>query len=139
METTARKILVVDDDNTVRTLVVRYFTHCGLEALPAASGLEAIGCLQKHSTNIALVLLDMTMPVMDGEQTFAALHQLQPDLPFIIYTGDCSSDALNRLLATGLCGHVFKPCALDVLVDQVQRRLEQPTGTGPAARAVAMC
>ena len=62
----------------------------------------------------------MTMPEMDGEATFTALHALQPDLHFLIFTGECDPEALQRLLDTGYCAYWGKPTPLAELLEEIQ-------------------
>jgi len=101
----------------------------GFAVLAAASGAAAIQQLSAHGPTVALAVLDMTMPEMDGEHTFAALHKLQPDLRFILFTGLCDDPALQRLLTTGLCTHLNKPCSLALLVEKVQGLSAHPPQT----------
>jgi len=131
-EKTSRHILVVDDDDGARNLICRVLNQRGFAVLAAASGAAAIQQLSTHGPAVALTVLDMTMPEMDGEHTFAALHKLQPDLRFLLFTGVCDDPALQRLLATGLCAHLNKPCSLVMLVEKVQGLLAQtPPPTAP--------
>lgn len=125
-EKTGRNILVVDDDDGARNLICRVLNQRGFAALAAASGAAAIQELRTHGPSVALAVLDMTMPEMDGEHTFAALHKLRPDLRFLLFTGVCDDPALQRLLATGLCTHLNKPCSLALLVEKVQGLLAHP-------------
>jgi CheY-like chemotaxis protein len=125
-EQTSRHILVVDDDDGARNLICRVLNQRGFDVLSAASGAAAIQHLNAHGPAVALTVLDMTMPEMDGEHTFAALHQLQPDLRFLLFTGVCDDPALQRLLATGLCTHLNKPCSLALLVEIIHGLLANP-------------
>ena len=129
--TTFRTILVVDDDDLSLSIISRMLLYGGFKVLSAASGAAAIEIVQAQGATLDLVVLDMTMPVMDGTQTFAALHQLQPTLPFLIYTGGCVNEALHRLLATGLCTHLIKPCPMGMLIEKAQQMIaahpRQPT------------
>ena len=112
-------ILVVDDDSGARDLICRVLKKSGFDVLVAGSGAAAIDLVTAYGPTIALVVLDMTMPVMNGEQTFEALHKLQPDLHFLIFTGGCDSDALLRLTRTGFCEHLIKPTPMADLVDKI--------------------
>lgn len=80
-------ILVVDDEPAVRKLGKMMLEHFGYSVITAAHGVEGIQQFEKHSGQIACVLLDLTMPQMDGWQTLTALRQRQPDIPVILCSG----------------------------------------------------
>ena len=120
---TDQQILVVDDDDAVRNCISHVLERNGFNVLAAANGPDAIQQMIIHGPTIALVLLDMTMPGMDGEQTFEALHQLQPDLYFLILSGGCDEYALRRLCQSGFCEHLEKPCLQSVLMASIHRML----------------
>ena len=109
------QLLVVDDDASVLDILKRYLEKSAFEVLSARGGAAAIALMQTHGATIDLVVLDMTMPDIDGEMTFGELHGLQPDVHFLIYTGGCDNAALARLLATGFCSHLIKPTTLWML------------------------
>lgn len=119
-ETTARHILVVDDEDEARTLVGLTLKQAGFDVLSAATGAAAIQQVTAHGATIALVVLGMTLPDMDGEATFTALHALQPDLHFLIFTGACDPEALQRLLDTGNCAYWGKPTPVAELLEEIQ-------------------
>jgi DNA-binding response OmpR family regulator len=104
-----RHILVVDDDAVVRKLLCRELNPYGFAVLVAESGTAAVQLVATFGATIALVVLDMGMPEMDGEQTVAMIRQLQPDLPYIIFSGWGENDAVRRMLQTGLCTYLPKP------------------------------
>ena len=78
------KLLVVDDDEMTRDVLGMVLKHFGFEVIKAGSGSVAKTITETDGAALSLVILDMKMPGMDGEQTFDALHKLQPDLPFLI-------------------------------------------------------
>jgi len=115
VEAVRRKILVVDDDELTLVVLNLVLTHFGYEAVKAGGGHVATTLMETDGASFALVILDMKMPGMDGEQTFAALHKLQPDLPFLIYSGWGSSEAVARLLQSGCCSFLPKTFSMEVL------------------------
>jgi CheY-like chemotaxis protein len=119
-EIAARHILVVDDEDEARTLVCLTLKRAGFDVLAAASGAAAIQQVTAHGATIALVVLGMTLPDMDGEAIFTALHALQPDLHFLIFAGECDPEALQRLLDTGSCAYWGKPTPLAELLEEIQ-------------------
>jgi len=114
------KILVVDDEESVRRVIALGLQRSGLVVLEAANGPEAIGMTMAHGATLDLVVLDMTMPGMNGAQVFETLHQLQPDLPFLIYCGGGDTDALQQLLQSGVCEFLCKPASLKILFEKVK-------------------
>jgi signal transduction histidine kinase/CheY-like chemotaxis protein len=83
----AGKILVVDDEEFIRSVLCRSLGKVGFETVSAASGSEAIALLAENPSAIAAVLLDLTMPRMDGQQTFEELRKIHPTLPVLLMRG----------------------------------------------------
>ncbi|HEY8504799.1 MAG TPA: response regulator, partial [Gemmataceae bacterium] len=73
-------ILVVDDEPFVLDVIEHLLRHHGFEVWPAGGGAEALALYQRHRDAVALVLLDVQMPGLDGPQTLRALRALNPDV-----------------------------------------------------------
>ncbi|PJA32367.1 MAG: hypothetical protein CO187_04335, partial [Zetaproteobacteria bacterium CG_4_9_14_3_um_filter_53_7] len=114
-------VLVVDDEETVRRVATRLLEHEGLKVLTARDGEEAVEVFGKHADEIAFVLLDLTMPVMDGEQTFHMLHTIRPDIPVLLSSGFSATEVVGRLTHSGLAGFVRKPYTRKTLLTEVVR------------------
>jgi PAS domain S-box-containing protein len=114
-------ILVVDDEEAVRKLAVTTLERKGFRVLNATDGVEAIEMFQKESGTIACVLLDLTMPRMDGIQTFAELRRLRPNIPVLLASGFSEHELSQRYAGQGLAGFIQKPYSLDEMVQTVQR------------------
>ena len=108
------KILVVDDDEAVRTGLRCVLVSEGYEVRTACNGLEAVQDLAKLPAD--LVLVDMNMPVQNGWSTIARLRSLQPDLPIIIITA--RPDQLRAARAAGL-ELMEKPLDLPILMERI--------------------
>ncbi len=80
-------VLVVDDVPEVRDLGKTMLENIGYTVITAASGPEALKLFEKHTIDIGCVLLDLTMPGMDGWQTLAALRKLRPGIPVVLCSG----------------------------------------------------
>ncbi len=102
-------VLFVDDEVTLRTLGVRMLEQLGFEALIAADGQEALMLYGQHRAVIRCVLLDLTMPHMDGEETFRELRRINPALPVILCSGYNAQETINRFVGGGLAGFIQKP------------------------------
>lgn len=128
-------VLVVDDDATVREIVVAYLDNAGLTTLEAADGQEALVTEAEHRPD--LVVLDLMMPVMDGLTACAELRERRPDLPIIMLTARGSQ--LDRIagLEAGADDYVVKPFSPRELTLRVQSVLRRSSSaTRPAEVAV---
>ncbi len=91
--------------------------------METADGVEALTVYREHRDEISLVLLDMTMPRMDGDETFNELRILDPDVRVILASGYNEEDATNRFVDKGLAGFIQKPFTLNVLRTKVREIL----------------
>ena len=80
-------ILLVDDEELVRRVAVAMLAHLGYTILEAANGQEAIELFQRNLSNIVLVILDLSMPVMNGEECLRRLRSIKPDVPVLLSSG----------------------------------------------------
>ncbi len=102
-------MLVVDDEETVRAVSARMLTGMGFEVLLASNGQEALEIFLPRRTEIVGVLLDLTMPRLDGTATFTELRRLQPAIRVLLMSGFNEQDAVNRFAGKGLAGFLQKP------------------------------
>ena len=108
-------VLVVDDEETMRSTVARMLRHLGLDPVLVADGREAVEIFRATPSRFALVLLDLSMPHMDGEQTFAELRRLRPDVRVVLMSGFNAQEAMVRFTCKGLASFVQKPFAVGEL------------------------
>jgi len=80
-------VLLVDDEEDVRAVARRMLERCGFRVLTAADGHEALSLYARHAQELVCVLLDWTMPVMDGEQAFHELRRMGATVPVVIASG----------------------------------------------------
>jgi CheY-like chemotaxis protein len=113
-------VLVIDDDGDVRGLLKRLLEHIGLETVMADNGLAGIKLFRTHAAQLRYVLLDLTMPQLDGEAVLRALRQLQPDVPIILMSGYSADDVLARFAGSEVSGFLHKPFTLHDLQQQLQ-------------------
>jgi len=118
------RILVVDDEEMGLTLVKQLLTTAGYHVTTAQSGFECLELFRRRPLAYQLVLLDLTMPFMDGEETFHRLREIRPDAPILLCTGFIQNDKLERLMTAGLSGFLRKPFAPDEIVSQVKAILD---------------
>ena len=102
-------VLVADDEETMRSTVARMLRAFGIEPVLACDGREAVGIFRDTPDRFALVLLDLTMPHMDGEQAFAELRRLRPDVRVVLMSGFNAQEAMVRFTGKGLASFLQKP------------------------------
>ncbi len=114
----AGRLLVVDDDPVVRSMAKRLLSRHGYEVDVAENGAEAVRIYPQRA--YAVVILDMSMPVMDGGACFHALRELDPDARIVLASGYALQEETRRLLAAGALGFLNKPYALATLLSAVK-------------------
>lgn len=112
-------VLVVDDEPMLRTLAARVLSRAGCQVIEACNGVEAMEYLQSASTPPHLVLLDMLMPRMNGEETLMAIRAMHPMLPVLLTSGFSEAVAAQRLLDDPCVRFVQKPYGARELVQAV--------------------
>ena len=120
----ARHLLVVDDEPMALVLAKRILSEAGFEVTTAQSGFECLDLFRKQPHQFDLILLDLTMPFMDGEETFGRLRTIRADIIVLLSTGFIAQERLDRMLAAGMAGFLRKPHRPDELVAHVRSVLE---------------
>jgi CheY-like chemotaxis protein len=119
-------ILLVDDEESVRTMGNRMLERNGFRVLTAADGREALEIYRARRGEIALVLLDLTMPDLDGEETFHELRRIDPNVRVVMSSGYTESEIIPRFAGQPLAGFLQKPYSTTALMDC----LRVPLGEG---------
>jgi PAS domain S-box-containing protein len=114
------RILVVDDESFIRSVLCRTLERLGFVPVAAASGGEAVALLAENPAAFAAVLLDLTMPQMDGQLTFEELRRLRSDLPVLLMSGFSELEATARFAGQGLAGFIQKPFETAALIEQLR-------------------
>ena len=86
-------VLVVDDEDAMRSVVVRALAHAGFRTLEARDGLEAVQVFLAHQGEVRVVLMDLTMPNMDGEEACRELQRRGAAVPVILSSGFNETEA----------------------------------------------
>ncbi|MBU1228541.1 MAG: response regulator [Proteobacteria bacterium] len=108
------KVLVVDDEERFRNTLGKLLTSHGMTVTVADGGAEAVEILRREPHDI--VLLDVKMPGMSGQQTLPQLKALDPDIEVIILTGHASVDIAAEMMAHGGSDYLLKPYPMDELL-----------------------
>ena len=114
-------VLVVDDEPLMRTMLQLGLKGDGFEVCLASNGREAIELYGKHRDNIAVVLLDVRMPGLDGLQTLDALLKLNSKVQVCLMTGGTGADELEKLRQRGAAHAIAKPFRLDQLANVLRQ------------------
>jgi DNA-binding response OmpR family regulator len=134
-----RSLLIVDDEPMALVLAKRVLMEAGFEVVTAQSGFECLDLFRKRPRHFDLILLDLAMPFMDGEETFGRLRNIRPDVVVLLSTGFIAEERLDRMLGAGLAGFLRKPHRPSELVANIQAILEsvKMSRVGCAAGALA--
>jgi CheY-like chemotaxis protein len=117
-------ILFAEDEAVVRTLTKLVLEGVGYNVLVATDGREAVEMFQQNASEISIVLLDMTMPVMGGKEAFRRIREIRPDVPVIVLTGYTEDIAREDLGAGVSAGFIQKPYSADTLVAEIRASLD---------------
>jgi two-component system, chemotaxis family, chemotaxis protein CheY len=117
-----KKVLVVDDSQSIRNEVSDALGPAGFSVLQAADATEAFACLAKHQ-DIAMVVLDVNMPGMSGIDVLERLRQDRPesDLPVLMLTTEAERTLVDRAKKAGAKGWLLKPVKPQLLVSTILR------------------
>jgi CheY-like chemotaxis protein len=108
-------ILVADDEETLCAVGKEMLERMGFSVLTAPDGREAVDVFREHADEIACVLLDLTMPHMDGEEASREMRRLRPGATVILCSGYDEQDATQRFSGKGLAGFLQKPFGMAAL------------------------
>jgi CheY-like chemotaxis protein len=122
-----KNILVIDDNDDVRTIVTAVLRNFGFGVREATSGESAIQMVLTEKPD--LIISDVRMPGMDGHHLLSAIRELQSTaaIPFILMTGSASHDDFRRGMVSGADDYLHKPFTPDELIEAVLSRLIRQT------------
>lgn len=118
-----RKILVIDDEQMVLEMCSNMLMRYGFSVLTAEDGPAGIELFKANSESVDCIILDLSMPRMDGLETFRHLRAVRPDVKVILSSGYSAQSATEPFKGLGLSGFVSKPYTIDTLRDEVERVL----------------
>jgi CheY-like chemotaxis protein len=113
-------VLVVDDDQGVLAIARRVLSAHGYRVLTAANGVEGVASFQEHRDEIRLVLMDMTMPQMNGLDALKHIRALDSDVPVLLSSGYGASAAIHSKEFSGV---LMKPYGFAELLSAVEAKL----------------
>ncbi|HON15811.1 MAG TPA: response regulator, partial [Spirochaetota bacterium] len=118
-------VLVVDDEAYIRTLTSRMLKNAGYTAVLADNGLEALQIFRDKKDSIDCVLLDLTMPELDGKETLAAIRKIDKNIPVIISSGYSEADIRASFGDNTISGVLQKPYQYEDLIKIIQINIKR--------------
>jgi DNA-binding response OmpR family regulator len=119
--TTKGRILVVDDEEVIRTVLSRFLKSKGYDVVTAANGTEALDRVKKERPH--LMLLDIRMPEMDGFEVLERVHQIDREIAVMMITANSDLEQARKTMEMGACDYIIKPFHLDYLETTVMTKL----------------
>ncbi len=118
-------VLIIDDDPSVRILTERLVKNFGFASLTASDGEEGLRKFEENAEKILVVVLDMTMPSLDGEETCARLRQIRPDIRILFTSGYEKKKSMSE--DGGLTDFLPKPFTIKELQDKLAKLTGPPS------------
>lgn len=120
----ARRVLVIDDEPGIRRFITRALSSAGFTVTEAASGHEGLSAALSDPPD--LVLLDLALPGLCGEEVLRRLQQARPHQAVLIWSATADRDAERRCLTLGARAHLRKPVPMKELLSCIDALLTQP-------------
>jgi CheY-like chemotaxis protein len=114
--------MTVDDSRSVRSIVSKQLLGCGFEVEEAEDGKQALERLATHEVD--LILLDVTMPVMDGPTMLSALRAAGNKTPVVMLTSEARSSVIAEAMRHGIDGYILKPFEPSEMMVKVRKALK---------------
>jgi PAS domain S-box-containing protein len=118
-------VLVIDDDEVVRTVTVEILEQLGYSVSSAGDGREGVRLFRARASDIDCVLLDLSMPQPNGEKVFAEIRKIKTDARVILMSGYSEDEAVRRFSGIGLAGFLHKPYTNSELQEKLNQALEK--------------
>ena len=115
------RLLLIDDEDIVRDMLTEVLRHEGFDVLAAGDGEGGVALLRKWGAEIDVVLLDLSMPGLGGEETFARLCAVRPEVPVILSSGYDRAEATRRFEGRAPSGFIQKPYRPEDLLAEIRR------------------
>jgi PAS domain S-box-containing protein len=122
------QILIVDDEEMVRSVCEKMVRRFGFHTLTAIDGNDAVEIFRQQAGQIHGVLLDLTMPGMDGLATLKVLREIQPDVKVLLASGYNEKEIMERFAGQGILGVIQKPYQMASLQRELEKFNAAPLG-----------
>ena len=124
-------VLVVDDEESVRVVTRKTLERFGYRVILASHGAEAVALYARHRAEVAVVLIDMAMPIMDGPSAIIALQSMNPEIKIVGSSGHVSVADVARAMGAGVKHFVPKPYTAEALLKVLAQVLGKPVSKPP--------
>ncbi len=121
-----RLILVIDDEEPVRDAVTDILELEGLAVITAPDGQTGIDLFRAQQNDVGLILLDLSMPGLNGEETFYELRQIDPQVQIVLSSGYSHDEVAPRFAGQARVSFIQKPYDAATLVKEIKRQLAMP-------------
>ncbi|HSD50517.1 MAG TPA: response regulator [Candidatus Methylomirabilis sp.] len=118
------RILVIDDDPSLREAVEGMLHSLGLTVLTAPDGPSALRIFCQFAPDIRAVLLDLGLPGMTGQEVFREIHRLHPTTPIILMTGLPEADARAGVIDLPVAGYLQKPFSYTLFLEKIREAVD---------------
>ncbi|MHB8989880.1 MAG: response regulator, partial [Desulfobulbia bacterium] len=117
-------ILVVDDDELVRSMAEDVLLAVGYSVLTASNGQEGVEIYRQHQAEIQAVLLDMAMPIMSGREAFIEMQKINPAVKVLLASGFRKDNRVEEILRLGVKDFLQKPYTITSLAAAIKKVIE---------------
>ncbi|MEI7683949.1 MAG: PAS domain-containing protein [Planctomycetota bacterium] len=127
----AGEVLIVDDEEIIRSTLTLMLESFGFSVLTASDGREAVEIYKHRHAHLKLVLLDLTMPILSGEESHAEMVRIDPKVPIIFMSGYMEQEIADRSHGDPIAGFLQKPFHIDVLEQLLARVIDSTPPNAP--------
>lgn len=114
-------VLIIDDEEIMLSIAQEILEACGYNVLLASTGKDGVRLFEENTDKIKIVLLDMAMPKMSGEEVYLALKEKKKDLKVLIASGFKQDQRVERIMQLGVNGYIQKPYTIEELAQTVNK------------------
>ncbi len=119
-------VLVIDDEEAVRMVALKSLRAAGVLVFEAADGEDGLEIYNAQAGRVDVVLLDLTMPGIGGDETLRRLRALSPELPVVVMSGYSEGETMRRCASLGVAGYLAKPFEISDLLEKLRPYLAKP-------------
>ena len=116
-------ILVVDDDSAIRSLLEKMIKQLGYTVNVCSDGLEAVNFFSRHGSDLDLIIMDLMMPRMGGEEAFKRIRQIDPSAKILLISGYTKNKSIEILMKSGALGFIAKPFHLNEFSKKIRKHM----------------